>query len=155
MRSPLRQVGIHHIDRPARRLLAQLSQLLFAAPAPGAIAIRINGDEIDVVGLGGLAASRRAEQSHLTHPGPANASSARPPARADGTAPVSASATATVATLPARPSAPVAGTGAGACPDPGFAAPGEIAPFGLVAPDRAVLPIPDRGLMTAKALFRW
>lgn len=43
---------------------------LFAVPAPGVIEVSVNGDEIDVAVLGGLAASHQAEQPHLTHPGP-------------------------------------------------------------------------------------
>ena len=42
------QVGGHHIDRPAHGPLAQPSRLLSGVPAPGAIEIRVNGDEINV-----------------------------------------------------------------------------------------------------------
>ena len=69
-RLPLGQVGGHHLDRPARCRLAQPCRLLFGVPSPGAIKIRVNGDVIDVAGFGGLAASRRGEQPHLTRPGP-------------------------------------------------------------------------------------
>ena len=62
-------VGDRRVGGPARCLFVQPTGSCLVVPAPGVIRVRTSGGGIAVAVFGGLAASRRPEQPHLTRPG--------------------------------------------------------------------------------------